>query len=139
MYILDKFKKEKSKKKETKKITEKKVKEAEKEVKEVKEIGEIKESKGISPASLIKHVWITEKAGNLVNLRQYTFIIKREANKPRIKKAVEIIYGVKVISVNIVNIKGKPRRMGRTLGRTSSYKKAIVTLKEGQKIDVMPT
>lgn len=92
-----------------------------------------------SQASLIKHVWITEKAGDLANLRKYSFIVDRKANKPEIKKAIELIYGIKVISVNVVNIKGKPRRMGRTLGRTSSYKKAIITLKEGQKIDVMPT
>ncbi|MEE8131789.1 MAG: 50S ribosomal protein L23 [Candidatus Paceibacterota bacterium] len=98
-----------------------------------------RESVHKSPASLVKYVWITEKATGLSNLRQYSFIIDRKANKPEIKKAIEQIYGVKVISVNVINIKGKPRRMGRTLGRTSSYKKAIVTLREGQKIDVMPT
>jgi large subunit ribosomal protein L23 len=50
-----------------------------------------------------------------------------------------LIYKVKVIDVNIVNIKGKAKRLGRSLGKTSGLKKAIVTLKEGDKIDVMPT
>lgn len=87
----------------------------------------------------VKQVWITEKAGDMSHLRKYNFIVGKKANKLEIKKAIESIYGVNAVSVNIVNIKGKSRRMGRTLGRTSSYKKAIITLKEGQKIDVMPT
>lgn len=90
-------------------------------------------------ASMIKQAWITEKAGGLTNMGQYNFIVDQKANKPEVKKAIEQIYGVKIVSVNMVNIKGKPRRMGRTMGRSSAYKKAIVTLKEGQKIDVMPT
>jgi large subunit ribosomal protein L23 len=91
------------------------------------------------PALLVKQAWITEKAGDLGGLRKYIFIVERKANKPEIKKAIESIYGVKVESVNIINIKGKAKRLGRSLGRTSAYKKAIVSLKEGQKIDVMPT
>lgn len=105
---------------------------------------EDKKSASISPnphksALLVKQTWITEKAGNLSGLGKYSFIINEKANKPEIKKTIEQIYGVKVVSINMVNIKGKPRRMGRTMGRSSAYKKAIVTLKEGQKIDVMPT
>lgn len=90
-------------------------------------------------ALFLKQAWVTEKASDLSNLGKYVFIVDRKANKSEVKKAIESIYGVKVKNVNMINIKGKARRLGRTLGRTSSYKKAIVTLKEGQKIEVMPT
>ncbi len=90
-------------------------------------------------ASLIKQAWITEKAGDMSGLRKYIFIVDRKANKSEIKKAIESIYAVKVTAVNIINTKGKAKRLGRSLGRTSSYKKSIVTLKEGQKIEIMPT
>ncbi len=90
-------------------------------------------------ALLIKQAWITEKASNLSGFRKYIFIVDNKANKSEIKKAIKSIYGVKVINVNIINTKGKAKRLGRSLGRTSSYKKTIVTLKEGQKIEVMPT
>lgn len=90
-------------------------------------------------ALLIKQAWITEKAGDLSGLRKYIFIVDRKANKSEIKKAIESIYSVKATSINIINTKGKAKRLGRSLGRTSAYKKAIVTLKEGQKIEIMPT
>lgn len=90
-------------------------------------------------AFLVKQAWITEKAGDLSGLRKYIFIIDKKANKSEAKKAIESIYGVKAETVNIINTKGKAKRLGRSLGRTSAYKKAIVTLKEGQKIDIMPT
>ena len=93
----------------------------------------------INPKSLIKQAWITEKAGDMGGLRKYIFIVDKKANKSEAKKAIESIYGVKVTEINIINIKGKAKRLGRSLGRTSSYKKAVVTLREGQKIDVMPT
>ena len=90
-------------------------------------------------ASLIKQVWITERAVDLSHLRQYTFVVDKKANKPEVKKAIEAIYNTKVDSVNIINTKSKPRRLGRSMGRTSQLKKAIVKLKEGYSIDVMPT
>jgi large subunit ribosomal protein L23 len=88
---------------------------------------------------LIKQAWITEKSGDLSGLRKYIFIVDKKANKSETKKAIELIYGVKVKSVNIINTKGKAKRLGRSLGKTSAHKKAFVTLKEGEKIDVMPT
>jgi len=87
---------------------------------------------------LIKQAWITEKAGDLSGFNKYIFIVDKKANKSEIKKAIESIYGVKVNDVNIINIKGKSKRLGRSLGKTSAYKKAIITLKEGHKIDIMP-
>ena len=88
---------------------------------------------------LIKQPWVTEKAGDLSALRKYIFIADRKTNKLEAKKAIESIYGVKVESVNIINIKGKAKRLGRSLGRTSAHKKVIVTLVKGQKIDIIPT
>ncbi|MDP3015056.1 MAG: 50S ribosomal protein L23 [bacterium] len=90
------------------------------------------------PSSLIKQAWITEKAGDLSGFNKYIFIVDKKANKSETKKAIESIYGVKVNDVNIINTKGKSKRLGRSLGKTSTYKKAIVTLKEGHKIDIMP-
>ena len=54
-------------------------------------------------ASLIKQVWITERAVDLSHLRQYTFVVDKKANKPEVKKAIEVIYNVKVDSVNMIN------------------------------------
>ena len=88
---------------------------------------------------LVKQVWITEKAVNISALRKYIFIVDRKANKPEVKKAIEGIYKIKVADVNMVNVRGKSKRLGRSLGKTSAFKKAIVTLKEGHKIDVLPT
>ncbi len=88
--------------------------------------------------SLIKQAWITEKAGDLSGLGKYVFVVDKKANKPEVKKAIESIYKVKVSDINIVNVKGKTKRLGRSVGKTSAYKKAIVTLKEGYKIDIMP-
>jgi large subunit ribosomal protein L23 len=92
-----------------------------------------------SASLLIKQAWVTEKATDLSGLRKYIFIVDGKANKPETKKAIESIYGVKIESVNIINTKGKAKRLGRSLGRTSAFKKAIVTLKEGEKIDIVPT
>ena len=89
-------------------------------------------------AFLVKQAWITEKAGDLSGLGKYIFIIDKKANKSEVKKAIESIYGIKAETVNIINTKGKAKRLGKSLGRTSAYKKAIVTLKKGQKIDIMP-
>ncbi|MBI3638216.1 50S ribosomal protein L23 [Candidatus Wolfebacteria bacterium] len=88
-------------------------------------------------AFLLKQAWITERAGHLVADRKYIFIVEKSANKPEIKKAIEVAYKVKVQDVNIVNVKGKSKRLGRNVGKTSPFKKAIITLKEGQKIDAL--
>lgn len=81
---------------------------------------------------------VTEKTHNLSVLRQYVFEIKKNANKTEIKKAVERIYKVEVAAINIVNTPSKQRRLGRTLGKRSGFKKAIVSLKEGHSIDITP-
>ncbi|NPA79921.1 MAG: 50S ribosomal protein L23 [Thermotogae bacterium] len=83
---------------------------------------------------------LTEKALNLRDrYNKYTFIVHPDANKIQIKEAVERLFGVKVLKVNTMNYKPKPRRdlrRRRIMGRTRRYKKAIVTLAEGHRIDL---
>lgn len=77
---------------------------------------------------------ISEKASAVAKLNKYIFIIRRKTNKVEVKKAVEAKYKVKVVGVNIINVKGKMRRFGRFSGKTADFKKAVVTLKEGDSI-----
>lgn len=79
---------------------------------------------------------VTEKSMNLLADNKYTFLVDKRANKSEIKSAIESIFKVKVESVNTMNIKGKPKRMGRFEGKRPDRKKAIVTLKAGQKIRI---
>jgi len=90
-----------------------------------------------APHDIIKSVRLSERATLLSeNFNQYTFIVDRKATKPEISKAVESAFGKKVVQVRTMNIGGKPkRRGGGPIGRTSHYKKAIVRLKEGEKLD----
>ena len=71
---------------------------------------------------------LSEKSYDGIPEKRYTFKVARAANKTQIKAAVEEIFGVKVAKVNTANYDGKVKRMGRHEGRTSSFKKAIVTL-----------
>lgn len=81
---------------------------------------------------IIKPV-ITEGSMDATQEKKYTFKVAVGANKTQIKNAVEEIFGVDVKKVNVMNVNGKLKRMGRTQGRTASYKKAIVTLTENSK------
>lgn len=80
---------------------------------------------------------ISEKTTTQAALRKYTFKVKNNATKNEIKKAVEEKFKVKVESVNIINTKSKKRRRGRIVGKKSGFRKAIVTLKKGQKIEIL--
>lgn len=71
---------------------------------------------------------ITEKSMDGLAERKYTFEVAKNANKIEVKKAVEALFGVKVATVNTISVKGKKKRMGRSEGYTSDWKKAIVTL-----------
>ena len=71
---------------------------------------------------------ITESSIDLSEQRKYAFKVAPDANKTEIRKAVEEVFGVEVAKVNVMNRKGKVKRMGRSVGMTSSYKKAVVTL-----------
>ena len=87
---------------------------------------------------LIKKPWVTEKAGMMNAAGKYVFMVQGYATKPEIKKAIKEIYKVDVVSVNVVNRPPKTKRLGRggLKGSQEAYRKAIVTLKEGQKIDI---
>jgi large subunit ribosomal protein L23 len=65
--------------------------------------------------------------------KKYTFKVAVDANKTEVKHALEEIFGVQITKVNIMNVKGKKKRMGRTVGMTSASRKAIVTLAKGSK------
>ena len=71
---------------------------------------------------------ITEKSMSAVADKKYVFKVARDAGKIEIKKAIETIFGVKVKSVNTINVRGKEKRMGVHVGKTAAYKKAIITL-----------
>ena len=81
---------------------------------------------------IIKPV-VTENSMEDAQAKKYTFKVAVDANKTEVKNAVEEIFGVEVAKVNIMNVKGKVKRLGRTQGMTSKSKKAIVTLTEGSK------
>lgn len=81
---------------------------------------------------IIKPV-ISEKSMDDAQNKKYTFKVATDANKTEVKLAVEEIFKVQVEKVNIMNVRGKVKRMGRNVGRTAASKKAIVTLKKGSK------
>jgi large subunit ribosomal protein L23 len=82
---------------------------------------------------------ITEKATAGSAHNQVTFKVRRDADKPLIKTAVETLFNVKVTAVNTINVGGKAKRFKGRLGQRSDWKKAIVSLAEGQTIDVTAT
>jgi len=104
------------------------------------------------PYSIIKHLHVTEKTRVLQELKnsegnrsvsrcetpKYVFLVDKKATKPEIAGAVEEIYNernVKVVRVNTLNTKGKKRRVRGKLGKTASFKKAIVTLEKGDNLE----
>lgn len=88
--------------------------------------------------SSLKSPCITEKAVNMASTGNfYVFHVNSDANKVEIKKAVEGKYNVDVLQVRIINIPRKKLVKGRTIGYKNGYKKAIVKIKEGQKIEIV--
>ncbi len=85
---------------------------------------------------IIKAPVITEKAGLLAQKNQYVFKVDSRANKTEIKQAIEKIFNVKVEGIRTLNVKPKKKRVGRYTGLTNRTKKAIVTLAEGQQIEL---
>ncbi len=79
---------------------------------------------------------ITEKNTILQAENKYVFEIAGEANKPQVKQAVEKTFKVKVNAVNVSTVPGKTKRVGRRMVQTRSWKKAVVTLQEGDKIEI---
>ncbi|NLC07777.1 MAG: 50S ribosomal protein L23 [Syntrophomonadaceae bacterium] len=79
---------------------------------------------------------VTERSTNLLADNKYTFYVNRDANKIEIKHAVEQMFKVNVTDVRTMVVKGKEKRRGRYVGRTSDRKKAIVTLRPGDRIAI---
>jgi len=143
MAISDIFKNKEAKEK-------KPVKKAVKKVSVAKDNAVVSEAKVVAPVKstvrnndskfsyeAIKQPHISEKATYLAESNQYTFEVSPNYNKHEIKNAVEGVYGVNVLSVNIIKIPAKKRRLGKTQGFRKAFKKAIVTIKEGQKIEIL--
>ncbi|MBQ4591785.1 MAG: 50S ribosomal protein L23 [Clostridia bacterium] len=83
---------------------------------------------------IIRRPLITERSMDMIGERKYAFEVAKDATKPEIAKAVEAMFeGTKVAAVNTINMKAKPKRMRYLEGKTSSWKKAIVTLTEDSK------
>ena len=146
MALLDIFKKNKKEgKKPAKKIVEAKPQQAKPEkpaigkkavVKKKPVLKEGKKSGGRA-YQILKTPHVTEKATSLTSKNQYVFKVWPRSNKIEVRKAVEDVFGVDVVSVKIINVMEKKRRLGKLEGFRSGYKKAIVRLKEGQKIEIL--
>ena len=121
----------------------KKREKAKEELKEKKEavlstpIWEEKKEKLIATL-VLKSPHITEKSSDLADKNQYVFKVYPKINKIEIRKAIEELYGVKVVSIKTINVPAKQKRLGKNIGEQKGYKKAIVKIKEGQKIEVLP-
>jgi len=79
---------------------------------------------------------VTEKATALVAQNKYSFAVANKANKIEIKKAIKSLYGAEPLNVNLINMRGKRVQSGKVSGKKKVWKKAIVTLKPGQKIEI---
>jgi large subunit ribosomal protein L23 len=89
-----------------------------------------------TPHEILIRPLITEKNTSLMIFNKYSFEVIRDASKPEIKKAVETIFNVSVTKVHTMNVRGKLKRRGRESGYTREWKKAIVTLAPGDRIEI---
>ena len=91
----------------------------------------------MDPHQVIIRPVISEKSYGLIETaNQYTFQVDKRANKNQIKRAIEEAFEVKVHKVNTVNVKSKPKRQGFYRGRTATWKKAVIRLAEGERIEL---
>jgi large subunit ribosomal protein L23 len=91
---------------------------------------------GMGVKSVLEQPWFSERATVLAAKGQYVFLVKPGATKPAVREEIERRYGVTVLGVNTVTLKGKMKHYGHKMGRRSGIKKAIVTLKVGDKIEI---
>ena len=89
-----------------------------------------------NPHDIVKSLMRTEKGTRMLSENKYIFWVNKRSNKIQIKKAVEEIHKVQVVSVNTLSVKPKPKRVRYKLGKTASWKKAMVTLKSGDSIEM---
>ena len=86
---------------------------------------------------IVKPILSEETMKNMETLNKITVQVNKNSNKIEIKNAFEAIFGVKVKQVNVSNVRAKDKRVGKYSGKTSSYKKAVITLAEGQSLDLL--
>jgi len=89
-----------------------------------------------NPRDVILAPVVSEKSYALLDEGRYTFVVHPQTNKTEIKQAVQSIFGVRVVSVNTLNRKGKRKRFGTSFGERKSTKRAVVTLAAGDTIDI---
>lgn len=85
---------------------------------------------------IIKAMVRTEKSSSFLPLNKYLFWVAKDANKIEIKKAINDVYKVTATKVNVITVRGKKKRLRYQEGKTSDWKKALITLKGGDKIDI---
>ena len=91
----------------------------------------------VEPRNIVRRARITEKGTQIRGSQNgYLFEVARDANKIEIKKAIEAIFSVKVSTIRTLRVHGKPKRVGRSAGHRPDWKKAIVTLKKGETIEL---
>jgi len=91
----------------------------------------------VNAQQIVQRPLVTERSMVLRDTQnKYMFKVHRHATKPEIRKAVEELFSVKVTDVRTMNVMGKPKRLGRSFGRRPSWKKAIVTVAQGQAIEI---
>jgi len=100
------------------------------------EIGREIKRKFLGAHKILIKPLVTEKATNLGAFNKYVFAVSPQANKIEIARAIEEIYGIKPVSVNIIKVKGKTIRSGRTFGRRKDWKKAVIALPAGKTIKI---
>jgi large subunit ribosomal protein L23 len=88
-----------------------------------------------NPRDILLRPYITEKTNAMMAENKYTFIVPLTANKVEVRQAVEQIFKVKVLDVNTIRVMGKTKRMGKNIGKRSDFKKAIVKLAAGERIE----
>jgi large subunit ribosomal protein L23 len=91
----------------------------------------------MNPQQIIQRPLVTEASMVIRDTQnKYSFKVHPRATKPEIRKAIEELFSVKVTNVATMNVAGKPKRLGRSMGYRASWKKAIVTVAQGQKIEI---
>jgi large subunit ribosomal protein L23 len=126
MGIFNKFKKEEKKDKKSPASKKKLAKKSEKSKAKIES----------NAYRILLYPQISEKATYLGEKNKYIFIVSKQARKKEISRAIKDVYGIKPLSINTIRIGGKARRYGKVQGKTSSYKKAIVTLPKGETIQL---
>ncbi|KKQ56921.1 MAG: 50S ribosomal protein L23 [Parcubacteria group bacterium GW2011_GWA2_38_13] len=97
---------------------------------------EIKKKKNLGAYKNVIRPLVTEKSATMASVDKYVFVVKNYMNKIEVRKAIKDMYGVLPVRVNMVFVSGKNVRHGRSSGKTKDWKKAIVSLKKGDKIEV---